>query len=810
MRDLVKKDGVIGREIGPLEALLAWIVSVSITAVFLLVLSIFHAAYALVAGTILFLLIGIIFNFRIDVERKKFDGVLLLILLIALFFRIGPYLYIMGGQDEGVYVNMSSYYEKAGGTFIRDNIRANMPRALRPIYDDSNQYKRRMVKPGKYEGSHLPGIYIEDLRNSEYEFQFYPLHPLWMAIFGKLFGATNRVYSLVFFSLLSIWLFYLLALELSGGKKLPAYLLALFIAVNPLHAFFSKFPVTEIVSLFFSSAGFYLLVKYYEESKEGNTNVFYLILSSGSFLCLFLNHIAGFLYLPLFYFILLLAMLYVDNRAVKRSLIVYCLSIFAGFGLSLLYGYNYSFPYFYDVYRLTFGAYLGPNFHVFLLMFVLLAAMIAIMVFFNARRLKPYLERLSPLIYKFYPAIIYGIILLAFFHALQLGFTDKYEAARFNQRWHIADKGVISLAYSSIVVAVSYLTPFGFLLFLAALNCMRKVSNIKILTLIIFLSVVWFMRIILAPVIPYQYYYARYLLGEVVPYSFLLIAIYVGQAIEKDRIHKIVIGLLCICVLVFSVYFTSFQLLGRVAKGADKALSGVAGRMDGNDILLINAEGFAHYNELVTPLSYYYGLNTITVPDALNVSTNIAAYLSARYGDLFVLSQEPLGQYTLVDTIPYKQGFFEPYAMIPRRFYYFRKTLYLYKITRKINFSKEILPSEFDIGNFYDNIWTNGDGVIKRISYKIMPQDKYLVLKTRGWNPYMDNLKRLKLKIFVDGEELKFVTHRGSSYYFELDGNVREINNIKIQSSTFVPKSLGINGDDRALGIDVDSIVISE
>jgi len=49
--------------------------------------------------------------------------VLLIILLAALIFRVGPYLYLPGGQDQGLYVSMSATYEKKGSTFITDKVR---------------------------------------------------------------------------------------------------------------------------------------------------------------------------------------------------------------------------------------------------------------------------------------------------------------------------------------------------------------------------------------------------------------------------------------------------------------------------------------------------------------------------------------------------------------------------------------------------------------------------------------------------------------------------------------------------------------
>jgi hypothetical protein len=143
----------------------------------------------------------------------------------------------MGGQDQGVYVNMSKAFEDRGEVFQIDQVRNKLKQEnIKTIYDASN-LGNGVVEKNKYEGGFLPGVYIVDKANSKNVFQFYHLHPLWMAIFGKIFGDHNRVYALVFFSLISIISFYLLAFELTNNRGL-AFITGCFLAINPLHVFF--------------------------------------------------------------------------------------------------------------------------------------------------------------------------------------------------------------------------------------------------------------------------------------------------------------------------------------------------------------------------------------------------------------------------------------------------------------------------------------------------------------------------------------------------------------------------------------------
>ena len=286
------------------EMLLTWIVLISIIAITLLVFNIFNSINSLVIGTILLTAICLIFKVNIELKFREIPGWLLLILLLALLFRAKPYFWVMGGQDQGLYVNMSSYYENYGSTFIKDRMRESLgDEKNKSFYDSLNQYNifradlsktypkinlelLEKLSPSNINvlqhieySFHCAGIFIKDMEKSEYVFQFYPLHPLWISLFAKLAGSNNRVYSQVFFSLMTIILFYLIAFEFTGNNK-AGYVVAFFLSINPLHAFFSKFPVSEIPSLFFSSGGFYFLIKFYNQRKK-EVNLFYLYLSAG-------------------------------------------------------------------------------------------------------------------------------------------------------------------------------------------------------------------------------------------------------------------------------------------------------------------------------------------------------------------------------------------------------------------------------------------------------------------------------------------------------------------------------------------------
>ena len=232
------------------------VVCISYAAVALLALDAFDARITVVAGLLLATAGRYFLPASFDPEHassgKAVYPVILLVLLAALLFRAEPFLPLHGGQDQGVYVSMSAHLQREGSVFIDDPVPAALPNEqARNIYDSRLSWNRGQ--------SLQPGIYLSRTRG-DYVFQFYHLHPLWMATFAEWFGDGARFYSLTFFSLLSIVGLCLLVLEITGAR-MAALVTGLLLALNPLHVFFSRLHVTEIVALAFSAVGFYYLAR---------------------------------------------------------------------------------------------------------------------------------------------------------------------------------------------------------------------------------------------------------------------------------------------------------------------------------------------------------------------------------------------------------------------------------------------------------------------------------------------------------------------------------------------------------------------
>lgn len=803
------------------ELLLLNVIFVSASSLFLLSLNRFNAFVAFCLGIIIGLIFLVLVKPHFAIKDKRFDlKIIFLLLTLSLLFRYKPYLYVLGGQDEGVYVNMAARYREFGSTFIKDRIRMslveNANQKLLEYYDNYNQRKE----------GHLPGVYFKNLAESEYVFQFYPLHPLWMAIFSEFFGAKKGVYSLTFFSLVSIISFYLLGYELSGKNKLAGFVAAMLLAFNPLHAFFSKFPVTEVVALAFTSSSLYYLAKFYYDSRFRRGRGWDLFLSFGLIGCFFFTRISGFMYFPFYYLLLLVALLFVKEKRTKQALIVYVVGVFLIYFLSVLYGLNYSRPYSLDIYRLSFSKFFGTNWLCCLLILLALSFLAPFFLFLFKRN-KRMLSLIKKILYfvSRYFYIIFGLILIiALYKAYIFSFTGKYiNSPWWDVRWKIAGKGWLSFKCSNLFVAILYLSPIGFLLTIVAFvyfSLWKDIRAVGIKFLLLFVLLFWFSQLIVGLATPYHYYYARYFLSEVVPYSLLLVAIFLTVLMERVKLRGKIISFLSLMLIsLYFGYFSFHQLKGTVVEEADLALSRVASYLDEGDLLLIIRKDFWHYGEIMTSLSYFYDLNVFAIEnlDDLWQIVELGEHVSDFYNDLFVLAQTPLASDCLIeqDRLFYKEGRFKHDHTIPTDFIYYTKNLFLYKINRSslkkklIEKRKFFTPKEVSLqldGFYPDFLWTDGNALIKDLNIKRDPKDQFLVISTKGYNPYRGNPRKLNLEVLVNGQDLKFVKAEKNSFFFALDGDLSIINTINVKSSTFRPSSLGINNDQRDLGLDIELI----
>jgi len=807
---------------GIFDTFVLWIVSSGLVGIGMLAFDAFRPQIALLGG----LLLAVMLSRRLGAlpppfERKDLFALSVLILL-ALLFRYEPYQHVLGGQDQGTYVNMAAHYEKHGSTFVHDQVRARIrnDEALR-YYDEVNHVSvdQPMRHPGEWEGRHFLGLYIKDLDRSEYVFQFFHLHPTWLSMVGSVLGAENGVYALLLFSCLSLVFFYLLARDLHG--RTAAVTCVLLLALNPLHAFFSKFPVSEVVALAFSSGGFWYLLRYWRARDHGSPPVLWLGLSVGLFACLFLTHIASLLYLP--FFVVLAVLFSADRRRPHRAPWAYLCALFAAYGLSIVYGLRNSFPYLSHIYGRYFETHLGLRWTTGLPLVVALALLAILLIYLQRDRVGAVLRSRWT---TWSTLILVGMLLVlavAVFRSYRLAFTPVLaDGSVFVERWNQAGHGWASLPYASLWVAATYLTPVGLLLLLWHFFALRREEPSPARAgLLVFLVVFWFARVALVLSVPYHYYYTRYLFSEVVPYSFLAIALFLAPWLRPGAATTRRLGALAALALVlaWSSYNLFAQFQGRVAEGTAEVLQRIVARVDDDDLLLVDATRFWSYDNIVPALALFYGRNVFAVHSAEDVPALLNDEIAAAgYDEFFVLSQERLQKkwLRLEERADLRYGHFEHVNRVPRSFHALRHKLYLYRVVTgwpsdglrdiPVTLRPMVLDRAVDphLEGFHDGVWTDGDGRIVGLEREVPRSCQHLVLVTGGDNPFQQDLRQLQLEVQLNGEALDFVHRAGEDYWFRLPAELATLREIRIRSATFVPSELGTGQtDSRRLGLSI-------
>ena len=798
------------RELSLFDLLMIGIITVSIFSILFLIGGFFRVDHVVISSLLAIILITYFFYKTTlpNITKGKHFLSMAILILTALFFRSEPYQYIIGGQDEGIYVNMSKAFQRSGEVFQYDKIRQDIfDPDLRRNYDNNN-IRYEFHKTKKFEGHYLGGVYVTDPKQSEYVFQFYHLHPLWLAIFDGLFGEKNAGYALVLFSLISVLALYLLAYEMTGSRS-AAFAAGALLAVNPLHAFFSKFPVTEVVALAFAASSFYYLLRYFNLTKEKIYRNDYLIISALLMAGMFFTRISGFMYIPFFYLLLIFNQIYTKDGIAKSALTRYFLAIFLLFALSVVYGLIYSYPYSSDIYQMSFGRFLGEgwSWKLGLMVAFLLLPYLYICHIAGSEQKRVKIEKLLYWAKRALPFLYLLVLALGYYKIYQLGYTDRYiNDPWINGVWKLNHIGSEAKYYWSAYVLYEYITPILAFLFFYLILFRIKVLNFAQVLLLLFLFFFIAYISVLQWKIPYQYYYARYLVSEALPYAILFTA----SGVAAVKYGKYLYFALLIVAGLYAFDDSTTQFQGKEADGVYNTIKRVIQPVDTEDLILTDGMD----GEIKMALVYYEGKNVVSIND--EKLDFVTEEILDRYNDIYVLLRHPSKQEALIDekVFVYRFGVFEQENHLPEKFYYIRKKLYRYKLDKKRwlkilpKDTHRILlkdPSLKKEGFFPQSVWTTGKAKISGFDLNISDAN-YMKLYVYGDNRAYDyDPVKMGLEVFVDGKKLKFHSRRYNSIYFDLD-HQQSVHEVSIHTKTFKPKDFGMGNDSREVGIDLISI----
>lgn len=574
------------------------------------------------------------------------------ILFVTLVTRASPWKPITAGQDQGTYLSIGHQYASQGTLNYTDYFRKSLTTEQKALYD-GNIYNL------------MPSITLSDTANSIFEMRFYPMHPIWFAVFETFFGQDNAVYSLTFFSLISILALSLLAYEISGRKKLPAYLTAVILSVNPLHTFFSKFPVGEITAVAFTSLAFYFLVKYLSRIKTKENKTLDLILSLVFFTCFFYTRMSSVMYVPIFFIFAAFSTLYIQEQNAKRNILIYFGLLIASFCVSYLFYYFMQPSLFHLIYKSTVQKIFRYNSDIIMATLIVTSSLLVLLLYKIRNHkvvawLKNTIENnLKTIVFVVLTTAVYIVFIK--FLSIQL---NPMSQEQINVRyWYIGNNWIQKLKYLNLYVIIQYLTPVGFVLsFIAGFKYLDNIKQ-NILKAFLFVFVVYFLFINSAfgGLVRYPYYFTRYLFSESIVYMLVLVGIYLGILLEKPRTKNLGIFLF-LSIILCSLPPTLFQLNGPEGPHMD-FYKEITSKITKNDLVL-SATGHSadrpqkYIDNFTTwsiaPLKFYYDYNIFVLPELSDAYSEPIKELAKRYEKIYLLSDKKLAPYYGPNLIPSK------------------------------------------------------------------------------------------------------------------------------------------------------------
>ena len=744
------------------------------------------------------------------------------LLALAFFFRSDPYLWIGGGQDQGVYVSMASHLGAEGSPFFYDELRSSLSDELKIKYDANNvvmQTNRVNYEQGKREGVYLPGMYVADLAESRYVFQFYPVHPIWMATFEMLFGESRKVFSVPFFGLLSIFFFYLILRQLTDHAVFSFFGASL-LSLNPLHAFFSKFPVAEVPHLAFSLGGLFFLLRGLAPQVGARMQSYLLFLSALSFSAMFFTRINGFMFLPTLIFGMLFNEVFSEERSRQAIIRAYLLALAVSYLLSVSYGLSHSFPYTSDIFHFLIQPTVAKAWPYVALVTIGVTILTIAMGFSRDKSVGSHLRvgmaRLLDFGLLMGPLVVLCTIILSSYLAYQLAFTDNFSETRYGAKWGVAGLGWEALRHWSLAVFFSHLSPGVALFFLIYLRGLWR--NAVVSTKIIGLSTAgFFMYIALIKwFVPYQYYFARYQLSELLPLALLVSLLLFWQVLHGSFgwVRKGLACLLMISSVPYSMAITSGQLGLQEQKGLLGTVKSIEDKAGLGSVVLINARrlDLPDAGEVRTALTFHSSLQVVSVDaetefsflehfcdQALPISrldtapienavrVTVAAPLYQRRSNTLLAPQNNPSSVLYLQRVDCEQ----------ERLKRVVKTGYLYE-ERKATLGT--------VSGFHPNSdWTQGTAIFAFT--RPVPTGDRIVIETFGWAPMKQKSRAdfLAAKANQHSLECELIDIQ----HFECDtSDLYQIDRLQLTFQTWRPVDFEMNDDTNLYGLPIKSIQI--
>jgi hypothetical protein len=723
----------------------------------------------------------------------------------SMYFAVPAAEYVLGGRDPGVYMNEGIQIAQTQSLVTTDPIAAAVPVSVRdlffPSHGDPNYYSVRFM-----------GFHLRDPGAGTVTGQFPQGYPVWIAIAYGLDGVTGTRRVIAWWAILGVLTVYFAGSRLIG--PVPAAAAAGLLCVHVIQTWYARYPNSEIVTqaLLFAA----LLAHAY--AHEDDDRFFGPVAASLLGLALFTR------------FPVVLCV----GAAVAASLLAHVSGhrARAGFLVTMTAWVIAAGTYYMTQLRPYFGrpvAYVQSLEPIHLVAFALAGAG-ACAVIWASRR-----PRVSAAIRTFLPLALVAVVTIGGIYALFFrepgGSLAPHDA------------------HAVRVFAYLYLTPVAFGLALAgyALVVWRSFWRAPALILMITtLAIFFFYKL---RIWPEHFWLSRRFLTEILPGALIFASAAMFAPVwmmrsgsdsrNRSRAAFTAIGVIATVLLGYRYVSASLLIREHVEyAGVIPRLERLASRFTDHDLVVVEARAASDLHALALPLSYIYARKVLVLSDSRPDKHAVREFLTwahERYEHVYFLAGggtdllSPGVGSIVVATERFQLPEYEKtaYDVYPRRSV---MKSFDFTIYRLVQTGSTPPPQTLDIGgtddlhlvDFYPKERLGGGNLTFRwsqdTSYLLMsvrPDSRELALRLSGGRPR--GVPPPRVTVYLEGEELSSteLTNDFRDYVFPIPAAAaaslarREDGvQIRIQSSTWIPRAILGGSDTRALGVMFDKAEI--
>jgi len=506
-----------------------------------------------------------------------------------LFFR--PHQCIIGGADSGVYVNLGANIARSGGILIHDQTLAELDPILYPAllreYPDG-QPTPYYLFPGFYVPGEPAGFVVP---------QFYPLHPVWLAVLFSFGGLEANLLGTPLWALLGSLAVYLAAREMFGWKAAVLSLCAL--SINAMQVWFARYPTAEMLTQYVFWMGVYAFAAWFSGRQPARVWALVAGLGLGAVLLVRID----------VYFLLAVPLLLVVwlrwNKQRPASSLWFFIPMLGLSIHSLVHGLFFSWPYFNDTFQhgiLLLGKYLMP---------LALLALLGLAGLVSLGRRADWREQVvdkwlagRPIVLGLLIVVVLALAVYGYWIRPVLG--GSLETRSY---WYGGGEIPMNLDRENLIRLGWYLSPLGIALAVwGACLLLWKLDRKTILFMGcgLFFSLLYLWRI---QANPHQIYVMRRYVPVVMPFFVVAAAYGVVWVYERPARWQKVLGIVVGAVWVLSLAWLARGFVSQVDyRGVVAQMDELNSRLAPNSVLIFNDQSPVGQGDFLgTSLQFLYG-----------------------------------------------------------------------------------------------------------------------------------------------------------------------------------------------------------